>query len=173
MVALGAGLHTIFSQTGLVPWTVTDKPAWVRVTLSDRPSNKTLQAGNVNYGDGRGYAQPFKTGETEDFYFRPLAAGGGPDIDVQMTARSQWVTADEPGLQAAAADKLGNFEIQLFKIDYANIGVTGVSNALLEFQIPERLRGLQPVLVKGSQVAMADISFNFDRLSVVLPRAGT
>ena len=169
VVALGPGLHTIFSQTGLVPWAIADKPAWVRVTLSERPSSKTLQAGNVNYGDGRGYPQPFKTGETEDFYFRPLAAGGGPDIDVQMTASSQWVTAEGPDLQAAAADKLGNFEIQLFKIDFANIGITGVSNALLEFQIPERLRGIRPTLIKGTDVAMEGISFNFDRLSVGLP----
>ena len=169
VVAMGAGLHVISSQTGLVPWAITDKPAWVRVTLSDRPSNKTLQAGNVSYGDGRGDAQPFKTGETEDFYFRPLAAGGGPDIDVQMTARSRKVTAEEPGLQAAAVDKLGNFEIQIFKIDYANVGAAGVSSALLEFQIPEKFHGIPPTLVKGTHATAESISFNFDRLSIVLP----
>jgi plastocyanin len=173
VVAMGAGLHVIGSQTGLVPWSITDKPAWVRVTLSDRPSNKTLQAGNVSYGDGRGYAQPFKTGETEDFYFRPLAAGGGPDVEVQMTAGSRNVTVQEPGLQAAAVemplDKLSNFEIQLFKIDYSNIGIAGAGRGLLEFQIPEKLRGQRPLLVKGSDVAPDSISFNVDRLSVALP----
>ena len=169
VVALGAGLHTIFSQTGLVPWTIADQPAWVRITLSDRPSNKTLQAGNVIYGDGRGYPQPFKTGETEDFYFRPLGGGGGPDVEVMMAASSRSMTSADANLQAAAADKLGNFEIQLFKIDYANVGTAGAAGATLEFQIPEKLRGQQPVLVKGSDAARESISFNFDRLSLLLP----
>lgn len=169
VAALGAGLHTIFSQTGLVPWTTADKPAWVRVTLSERPANKTLQAGNVTYGDGRGYDKPFKTGESEDFYYRPQAAGGGPDIQVQMTASSRRATAQELGVAAADADKLGNFEIQLWKVDYANIGTTAVVSALLEFQIPEKLRGLRPALVRGGGVTQNSISFNFDKLSAVLP----
>ncbi|MFN8468604.1 MAG: DNRLRE domain-containing protein [Caldilineaceae bacterium] len=154
VVAMGPGLHVIGSQTGLVPWSITDQPAWVRVTLSDRPSNKTLQAGNVSYGDGRGYAQPFRTGETEDFYFRPLGGGGGPDVEVQMAASSR----DESG-----------GDLQVFKIDYANIGAAGATRATLEFQIPEKLRGQQPALVKGSDATRESISFNFDRLSVQLP----
>jgi plastocyanin len=169
VVAMGAGLHVIASQTGLVPWPAANQPAWVRVTLSERPSNKTLQAGNVNYGDGRGDAQPFKTGETEDFYFRSPVAGGGPDVEVQMTARSRNLAAQEPGLQAAAADKLGNFEIQLFKIDYANTGTATATGAALEFRIPAQFRGQQPVLVKGTDVAPESISINFDRLNLLLP----
>jgi plastocyanin len=169
VAGLGAGLHNLNVPTGLVPWQVTDKPAWVRITLSERPANKTLQAGNLHYGDGRGYAQPFVTGETEDYYYRPLAASGGPDLAVQMSASSSQATTQGLGVQAASSDKLGNFEIQMFKIDYSNIGTTRVDGALLEFQIPEKLHGLHPVIVKGTGVTQESISFNFDKLSLVLP----
>ncbi|MFN8444395.1 MAG: DNRLRE domain-containing protein [Caldilineaceae bacterium] len=169
VVGLGMGLHNLNVPTGLVPWQTTDKPAWVRITLSERPSNKTLQAGNVQYGDGRGYANPFKTGETEDYYYRPLSAGGGPDLAVQMTATSRQVTADEVGLQAAAVEKLGNFEIQLFKIQYQNIGASAVMSGLLEFQIPEQFQGLQPVVANSDRTSAESISFNFDKLSLILP----
>ncbi|MEZ4870505.1 MAG: DNRLRE domain-containing protein [Caldilineaceae bacterium] len=169
VVALGAGLQTLNVPTGLVPWQTTDKPAWVRITLSELPSNKTLQAGNVKYGDGRGYQTPFKTGETEDYYYRPLAAGGGPDLDVQLTASSRKVTAKEAALQAAAVDgKLGNFEIQLFKVDVTNKG-TGVDGARLEFQIPEKLRGQQPALLRTAGIDEKSISFNAGKVSMILP----
>lgn len=164
VVALGAGLQLLNVPTGLVPWQITDQPAWVRITLSELPSNKTLNAGGLSYGDGRGYPTPFKTGETEDYYYRPQAAGG-PDLAVQLTASSRKVSAQEPGLQAAAVDKLGNFEIQLFKADVVNHG-TGVDGALLEFQIPEKLRGQQPVLLQAPGVA---ISFNVDKVNLLLP----
>ncbi|MEZ4732010.1 MAG: hypothetical protein R3E79_33245 [Caldilineaceae bacterium] len=58
VVALGAGLQLLNVPTGLVPWQITDQPAWVRITLSELPSNKTLNAGGLSYGDGRGYPTP-------------------------------------------------------------------------------------------------------------------
>jgi hypothetical protein len=71
--ALGQGLHTIQSLSGYIAWpaALAQKPSWVRVTLSERPSNKTLQLGTTKYGDGRGYATPFNTGETEDYLRAP------------------------------------------------------------------------------------------------------
>jgi len=169
VVGLGAGLHVINVPTGRVPWQVTDKPAWVRITLSERPSNKPLTAGGLNYGDGRGYPQPFKVGETEDYFYRPLAADNGPDLAVYLAGEIKPGSSQDLGLQAAAVDKLGNFEIQMFKIDYENLGSAPALNALLEFQIPEKLRDLEIILVKGTDVAREDISFNFDKLSVILP----
>lgn len=170
VVGLGAGLHLINTPTGLVPWSITDKPAWVRITLSDRPSNKTLTAGALNYGDGRGYALPFRTGETEDYYYRPLTGGGnGPDVAVQLSAKVSRDASAQPGLAAAALEQLGNFEIQLFKIDYENIGAAAAQNALFEFQIPAQLRNSELVLVKGTEVTRESISFNFDKLSFTLP----
>lgn len=169
VVGLGAGLQLINVPTGLVPWPTTDKPAWVRLTLSERPSNKTLTAGALNYGDGRGYPLPFKTGETEDYLYRPAAAGGGPDLALHMTARTRKVTAEEPGLQAAAINKLGNFEIQDFKIDIENIGNTGVEGALLEFQIPEKLMGQKPTLLRAPGIPSGNISFSAGKVSMILP----
>ncbi len=169
VVGLGAGLHVINVPTGRVPWQVTDKPAWVRITLSERPSNKTLTAGGLNYGDGRGYPQSFKVGETEDYFYRPLAADNGPDLAVYLAGEIKPGSSQDLGLQAAALAKLGNFEIQLFKIDYENLGSVPAQNALLEFQIPEKLRDLEIILVKGTDVTKEDISFNFDKLSFILP----
>src|SRR5690606_2674541 len=52
VVGLGAGLHTLNVPSGRVPLAAANTPAWVRLSLSERPANKTLQAGNVQYGDG-------------------------------------------------------------------------------------------------------------------------
>jgi plastocyanin len=169
VVGLGVGLHNLPNiATNRVPWPaqLADRPTWVRFTLSDQPSNKPLTFANIQHGDGRGYAQPFKTGETEDYY--RYYSGNAVDLAVQLTAKSQR-TQQEPGLQAATIDKLGNFEIQMFKVDVANIGATGVVSALLEFQIPEQLRGQQPVVLQAPGVPQRNISFNFDKLSLTLP----
>ncbi|MEZ4622469.1 MAG: GEVED domain-containing protein, partial [Caldilineaceae bacterium] len=169
VVGLGAGIHNINVATGLVPWTTADKPAWVRITLSELPSNKTLSAGGVPYGDGRGYANPFKTGETEDYLYRPATAGGGPDIDVRLTAQSRKVAAQEPGLQAAAVEKLGNFEIQLFKIDYGNIGVQTATGAKLTFSKPPALQNGKLILLQSPGIAPSSFSLNFEKIEVILP----
>ena len=62
-----------------------ERPAWLRVTLSERPSNKTLQIGDIRYGDGRGYADPFRTGETEDYLIN--RGDTGADIAIRKWAR--------------------------------------------------------------------------------------
>ena len=84
VAALGAGLHTISVTTGNVPWPPdqAQKHAWVRLTLSEQPSNKALTTEGIAHGDGRGYAKPFRTGETEDYLLRPKGSAGrqaGPD----------------------------------------------------------------------------------------------
>ncbi len=168
VVGLGAGLHPINVPTGLLPWQITDKPAWVRITLSERPSNKTLTAGGLNYSDGRGHPQPFKVGETEDYVYRPGAAGVGPDLAVQLAGQVKRGVDQQLDVQAAAA-KLGNFEIQMFKIDYENLGTAPAQNALVEFQIPEKLRDLEIILAKGTDVGREDITFSADKLSFILP----
>ena len=60
VTTLGLGLHIVKVPTGLISWPAkfNDKRAWLRVTLSERPSNKTLSAGGIAYGDGRGYSNP-------------------------------------------------------------------------------------------------------------------
>lgn len=76
VTALGPGLHTIVVPTsGPVNFPSSgnqaEMPSWLRLTLSERPANKTLSAttedGDVLYGDGRGHDDPFRLGETEDY----------------------------------------------------------------------------------------------------------
>ena len=68
VVALGAGLHIVQPLTGPVFWpaAAAGKARWVRMTLSERPSNKPLVYGGIKYGDGRGFSTPFRMSETED-----------------------------------------------------------------------------------------------------------
>lgn len=171
VVGLDAGFHNLANlatQRVLWPAQLANRPAWVRFTLSDRPSNKTLNFGGVQYGDGRGYALAFRVGETEDHYGYYNGNGDGVDLAVQVAATSQPIAQQEDAL-AASAEQLGNFEIQLFQIEVRNLGGAGVNNALLEFQIPEKFRGVQPRLIRTPGVNAESISFNFDKLSFILP----
>nr|AGC72809.1 VgrG protein [uncultured bacterium A1Q1_fos_485] len=87
--ALGAGLHTIsVNTTGLVAWPtdLVGKAAWLRITLSERLSNKPF----TTYGDGRGYDDPFRLGETEDYLLPGRDTGqGGNTADPVVTKRGE------------------------------------------------------------------------------------
>lgn len=87
--ALGAGLHTInVNTTGPVAWPaeLAGKAVWLRATLSERPSNKPF----TTFGDGRGYDDPFRLGETEDYLLpgRVNPQGTG-DADPVVTKRGE------------------------------------------------------------------------------------
>jgi Carboxypeptidase regulatory-like domain/Domain of unknown function DUF11 len=88
IAALQPGVNILPVVTGRVLWPddLKDRPAWLRVTLSDRPSNKTMQVGDIRYGDGRGYADSFRTGETEDYLINRGDANGA-DIEIRKWAR--------------------------------------------------------------------------------------
>ena len=170
VVGLGAGLHLINVPTGLVPWQTTDKPAWVRISLSELPANKTLTAAGLAYGDGRGYANPFKTGETEDYLYRPVGAeGAGPDIEVYLDGRSRKVTSQAPAVQTAAVERLGNFEIQDFKIDYANLGSQTASGSVLTFTKPPQLRDLEIILLRAPGIPNQNMVDSGAQISFALP----
>ncbi|MEZ4862445.1 MAG: GEVED domain-containing protein [Caldilineaceae bacterium] len=88
-LTLGPGLHTVnVTTSGPVAWPAdqAQKPAWLRVTLSERPSNKPF----TTYGDGRGYDDPFRLGETEDYLLpgRSDPQGNG-DADPVVTKRGE------------------------------------------------------------------------------------
>ena len=141
VVALGAGLHTINVATGRVPWPAqwAQQPTWVRITLSDRPANKPLNFGGINYGDGRGFAVPFRTGETEDYYARPEGvAGVGPDMGVRLNGRVEhgaWqVIGPYANLLITVTEQIR------FKIDYANVGSRPANNPTVVFQVPTKLQ---------------------------------
>ncbi|MBI1297370.1 DNRLRE domain-containing protein [bacterium] len=138
VAALGAGLHTLTVNTGLVPWPAdkAEDPAWVRLTLSERPSNKTFTTpdGTV-HGDGRGYAVPFRTGETEDYLRR--ANLNGPDMGVNVQLR--WEPVFKTGTSAAAMS-LNFEEIKVtFRTSFANLGDQTALGARLTLTVPSGL----------------------------------
>ncbi|MCU0490299.1 MAG: DNRLRE domain-containing protein [Chloroflexaceae bacterium] len=157
VVALGPGLHVINVPTGRVPWPadLANKPTWVRLTLSERESNKPLQYGNIKYGDGRGYAQPFGLGETEDYLMYPNGAeGAGPDLAVGL--RGKVTTVD-------GKQQLG------FKIDYANLGSRPASGGTLRFQLPSQLRDLEISMLQAPGIPSSDISKGNGEVTMRLP----
>ena len=128
LAALGVGLHVVNVSTGLVPWPAggADNPAWLRFTLSERPSNKTLAAGGIAYGDGRGYGLAFATGETEDYLWHaPNAVANGPDVAIRKRGAMR-TDSGSPITGAATAD-----DIVVWQVEYANRGNTDAANVVI------------------------------------------
>jgi plastocyanin len=138
VAALGAGLHTITVNTGRVPWPAAqaDDPAWVRLTLSERVSNKTFTTPDgKSYGDGRGYAVPFRTGETEDYLRKPQQSGA----DMAMNVDLRWQPVPKQDANAAATSL--NFEkIKVtFRANFANLGNEDAQNVKFLATIPNEV----------------------------------
>jgi hypothetical protein len=135
VVALGAGLHNLANiATSRIAWPpqLAQQPTWVRFTLSERASNKTLQFGAIKYGGGRGYPQPFVTGETEDHrYVAQGGAGHGPDLALQLAT--------------ATNDNKLRYRFQI-----ENLGQTTAAGARLRFPVPPALRDMELILVRGT-----------------------
>jgi len=170
VVALGAGLHTLNVATGLIPWpaALAQQPSWVRVTLSDFPSNKPLTFGGINYGDGRGYAIPFHTGETEDYLAYPDGVvGGGPDLAMRLAGDVQRGTAQQSAILAPTAITATD-QIK-FKIEYGNFGSRPASGGLLTFTIPAQLQGITPTVLHAPGIPLGDIQRTSNRISFLLP----
>jgi plastocyanin len=122
IAGLFAGVNTIAVPTGPVPWPaeLVEQPAWLRVTLSERPSNKTLVAGGIPYGDGRGYDEPFALGETEDYLINRDTDGA--DVTVYKTGRAIFDTNPEDGTTRRRL---------VWKITYRNQGSVAAENVRL------------------------------------------
>ena len=119
--ALGAGLHTVnVNTTGLVAWPadLAGKAVWLRATLSERPSNKPF----TTYGDGRGYDDPFRLGETED-YLLPgrVDPQGSGDADPVVTKRGEIWPDFDPVTQSRRW-------VVGWVVNYANLGSAAASN---------------------------------------------
>ena len=124
LAALGAGSHIVNVPTRLLPWPVelANRPAWLRFTLSEAPSNKPLVLNGFNYGDGRGIAPPFVTGETEDYLWRPV-----PQADVAIQKRGAMRTdINTPITGTASAD-----DHVVWQIRYANLGGADATNVVI------------------------------------------
>ncbi len=84
IASLTPGLNIVtVTTTGPVPWSLemTDRPAWLRIMLSEEKSVKLAGQG---YGDGRGPATGYRTGETEDYLWRPKGQGADPTVDLDV-----------------------------------------------------------------------------------------
>lgn len=156
VAALGAGLHIINMPTKLVPWPApfAQRPAWVRVTLSERESNKTLQFGAITYGNGRGVPQAFQTGETEDYLAHPEGVPGDPDLAVNLDGK---LRHEGTGEQAS------------FKIDYAYVGTRPASGATLTFKKPKQLRAVAISLLQAPGIPATDIADANGTITFKLP----
>ncbi len=129
---LGAGNHVISVTTGVVSWPekFDEKPAWLRATLSERKSNKTLPEGENRYGDGRGYVIPFALGETEDYKVRSKELVDGADVVVHKrgAARRDFESDNE-----SVAGRTH------WHIRYYNQGLETANDTVIRDLLPEEL----------------------------------
>lgn len=108
-----AGLINLVAPTGNIPIPAggENQPMWLRVTISDEPAEKPFQVTSlgqiIDYGDGRGPANGFRWGETEDYlYVSPAAAqsGGGQGPNLKLGGEAIVQTGlGTGGVQAADA----------------------------------------------------------------------
>ena len=107
--AMAPGVNVIAVPTGLVAWpaTLADKPAWLRLTLSEQKSNKTLTtlcpSSTPCFGDGRGYNAPFRLGETEDMLFRKEVINPNNPIPGDVTVAKRGIIRPEVQQPSAIA----------------------------------------------------------------------
>ena len=157
LAALGAGLHTINVPTRLVPWPSADatKPAWLRFTLSEAVSNKPLVLNGFNYGDGRGIAPPFVTGETEDYLWQLK-----PAVDVTIRKRGAMRT-DSGGPITTTGTATDNV---VWQIEYANLGSADASNVSITDDWTEGGTGTGLVVTTLPPISytQTDKTFNFN-----------
>ncbi len=134
-VTLGPGLHTLVIPTsGPVSWPAerADSSAWLRVSLSERPSEK----GVGGYGDGHGPLGGFLLGETEDYLILPVDMRQ-PDLVVRKEGR----ILPQSSVFAAGEDGGGLSLLVKWVVDYANIGSADAVNVHVEdkFEAPQIL----------------------------------
>ncbi len=134
-VTLGPGLHTLVIPTsGPVSWPAerADSSAWLRVSLSERPSEK----GVGGYGDGHGPLGGFLLGETEDYLILPVDQRQ-PDLVVRKQGR---ILPQLGSVVSAGEDGGGVWRIRWI-VDYANVGSADAVNVHVadKFEVPQSL----------------------------------
>ncbi|MEZ4674440.1 MAG: GEVED domain-containing protein [Caldilineaceae bacterium] len=152
---LGAGMHELLVDTTVpvafpTEGVVAGMPAWLRITLSEKPSNKTLTAGTLKYGDGRGYDEPFRLGETEDYLLRAPGQSDAADMTINKRGHLQ------PEFDTTTRTRFWQVN---WVVNYANIGDTAATNVHLvdnlgTGQTLQSVRALPPIspTISGSTV---------------------
>ncbi|MBW7885551.1 MAG: hypothetical protein H3C34_23565 [Caldilineaceae bacterium] len=131
VTTLGPGLHVINvpAQNVLWPADKAEQPAWLRATLSERPANKPLTAGSVRYGDGRGYDDPFRLGETEDYLWRAAQdPKHGPDLFVHKQGVAKPAEIEPSGDGNPETGDGQGFDGIVWVIEYGNRGAATATN---------------------------------------------
>lgn len=143
---LGAGLHELLVDTTVpvhypTEGEVAGMPAWLRVTLSEKPSNKTLTTGTIQHGDGRGHDTPFRLGETEDYLLRAPGQTGEADLMIEKRGHLR------PEFDTATRTRFWQVN---WVVSYANIGGAAATNVALQDtlgsgQTLQSVRALPPI----------------------------
>jgi len=152
---LGPGYHRISVDTGRVPWpaAMADQPTWVRLTLSERPSAKVGTVGSTEFGDGRGHARPFMTGETEDYYLQPSGSPtAGADVSIALSGQARHATSTGESLQGLRFI-VNKLEWNLVA-DFGNQGTATADQTRLHFDFPEGVS--QQQIEAGIRVELVD-----------------
>ncbi|MCB0037071.1 MAG: DNRLRE domain-containing protein [Anaerolineales bacterium] len=138
--SLNGGTNLVPVMTGRVPWpaNMAERPSWLRVTLSERPSNKTLVTDGITHGDGRGYdGTAFAIGETEDYLLRPAAsAEAGADMAVAARGTAQVLSPRDAATGLPTGKRA--FAI-VYRIDFSNEGTETAQNVSLSGMLPTEL----------------------------------
>ncbi|MBP7963025.1 MAG: DNRLRE domain-containing protein [Caldilineaceae bacterium] len=130
IASLTPGLNTLtVATTGPVPWPaeMAQKPAWLRVMLSEE---KSVKLAGQPYGDGRGPAAGYRTGETEDYLLFPKGQGADPALDLGLA----WEPLTASDGATARANKV------TLRVEYRNEGSDPALDASLIITLPTALR---------------------------------
>ena len=134
VAALGPGIHKIYLTTNWpVSWPLIqneERPAWMRVTLAEQVSNKTLDcgAGTCHIGDGRGYDTPFRLGETEDYLVRSHSDQPGEGADPAVRKEGRLSPERNP-------DTGDVFWLAQWSVRYRNAGHAQATNVVVTDQM--------------------------------------
>lgn len=143
IAALGPGIHKIYLTTNWpIQWLLEqneERPAWLRISLSEKPSNKVLDpdtTGAFRVGDGRGYDTPFHFGETEDYLARSHSDQPGEGADPTVRKEGRLHPERDPAT--------GNvFWLAQWSVRYKNAGHGLATNVVVSDQLtgPQTLDG--------------------------------
>ncbi|MEM7125604.1 MAG: DNRLRE domain-containing protein [Chloroflexota bacterium] len=172
VAAMMAGTNTITGiVTSRVPWPAqfNEMERWIRFTLSDQPSNKTLSYFDpkddktVEYGDGRGHDKPFKSGETEDYLWDLRDdAPTWPDMVIQAHGE---IHIDRP-----SGNPPGTPTKELvFKVNYANIGSQATTDAVLTLTKTDPIRNIEIQAVAGPGIDSGSVTNDANSITIPLP----
>ena len=144
-----------------------ERPAWMRITLSELVSNKVLDcgAGTCHIGDGRGYDKAFRLGETEDYLVRSYSDQPGEGADPSVRKEGRLSPERDPST--------GNvFWLAQWSVRYKNAGHGLATNVVVTDQLsgPQTLDGQRSAPVIAPIISGNSLTYNVGNLGRA-PRA--